>query len=331
MIIDIYEASKTYTINFERITQFLGKNVILKKHVMDIIKKYFSSEKYDEWENIPKIKLCDEELGRKYYTTYNISCRNDLIDYIRNLKAGMIVRLIKISMNEYSYQTAMKIIDDELTSIFLDLERNILRDIGNISVGYNCENLINIIQKSYIETREGKALEQLNNYELFNIFLNTLHRLQEYEPTKVLVCVKDIDHLLESDKYNTLCQKIEEISKITDTWFIISASLDGYCVVDKDMIEGINVFNELVYSVPDLEHLKEYLEDNYPFNVVLEEKKLLNILKYAIPYIGVAEPFLTYDVMTSIKIVNDTLEIKNSLDKPANVLSLAFLSDKNMI
>lgn len=325
MILDIHNGMNEYSINIERLTQFLGVNIVAKDTVIEILTRYFSTSKYAEWENMPNVEIQGEELGRKYFTTYLISGRADLINQIKNLKTGMIMRLIKLAMNEFEYQKSMEKISDELQLVFSNIEMSILTDLGNIAISFESENLFNIIQKSYIETRDGKQLEQLDNKELVEMFINTLIKLQEYEPEKMLIVLKNIDHLIDIRAYEQLIDRIKELSETTDSWCILSTSINGYCVVDNELMEGITVFNDAMYNLPDANHMKGFLEDNYPYLVNLNNK-LFELLKYAIPYIGLEKPFISYDSMICVKLINETLQMKNVLENPANSMVTAFLA-----
>ena len=325
MIIDICEQANVQTYNFERITQFLGQNIITKNKVIDSVAKYFSSDKYAEWENKPNLIYKGEEIGRKYFATILIDNRNDLINQIRNLKTGIIIKLIKNALNEFDYQNSMERINDELIKIFTDLENDIFDDIGNLSIGFEREGLLDIVQKTYIETKDSKHLEELETIELLNIFSNALVRLQKFEPAKVMVIFKNIDHILDSNNYNIFMKKLKEIAEITDSWFLISASLDGYCFIDGEYIEGIAVFNDVVFNMPDIEHLNKFLINNYPYNIN-EEENIVDIIEKVIPLIGKKTVFLSYDEMVAVKLINDTVEIKNILEKPLNSMVSAFLS-----
>ena len=59
-------------LNIECITQLCGINVQMKNYIIQNIVKYFSNTKYAEYEDKDDcvIKIDNEVVGRKYFTTY---------------------------------------------------------------------------------------------------------------------------------------------------------------------------------------------------------------------------------------------------------------------
>ena len=53
--------------------------------------------------------------------------------------------------------------------------------------------------------------------------------------------------------------------EMSEVSFLFSVSLEGYPVVEKDSIEGITVFGEDLFQMPNAERLSNFLEQSYPY------------------------------------------------------------------
>ena len=93
-------------LNIESITQLCGINVQKKNNIIQNIIKYFSTTKYAEYEDKDDcvIKIDDEVVGRKYYTTYYISNINDLISNIQISKNSIMKKYVYYVNSKYDNQ-----------------------------------------------------------------------------------------------------------------------------------------------------------------------------------------------------------------------------------
>lgn len=55
-----------------------------------------------------------------------------------------------------------------------------------------------------------------------------------------------------------------QFSNSFDAWFIVTTSIEGYVVLNRNLIEGINVINDCIFSFPDMEHIISFIRKNIP-------------------------------------------------------------------
>ena len=229
---------KSYEINFERVNQWCGQNVILKSKILRHLGKFFSGGKYYDWEEEPIILLDGERIGRKSYQTIMVHNKEEMISLIRNTKTGLFIKLLKERLNAFNYQDSLERIDMELTRIFSGVEDELLAHIPNLSINYERENLFDIVQKSELLSKSGDVLEKLNEPQLLETLMECICEYQYNVPNRIIVIIENIDHLVERQDYRHFIEKSFLISRQTETYFVFATSLDGYVYIDQGTIEG---------------------------------------------------------------------------------------------
>lgn len=253
MNMEIKLSDKTYEIGFEPIMQFCGQNILLKNSILEIIKKYFSSSKYYDYEEKIKCNIYIEgnEFGRKAFQINNINCKNDLISEIRITKNSLLSLYLKNIINEFNCQVYMNRIDDELTEIF-NIANDKMKEIGNLSLSYSISDIWEMIQKTEISgATEDEFVENKNAVELIEIYLSLLKKRMVYEPNRSLVIFENIDHMISVNDYKKILSVANKMTIDYDIHFIFSTSIDGYCIIDYGNEMGINVFNSMIYTLPE--------------------------------------------------------------------------------
>lgn len=327
MILSVKCEDKIYEVSLNGISQWCGYDVKTKNRIIDILNKYFSSAKYLEYERDMSgcIAIDGEKIGRKYYKIYCISSKEDLIQYIKGAKTGLIIKYIKSVINKFDYQKELEIIDDALLKIYQILNEDI-ESFGKVMFDYDREELFSIIHQSEIKSSDSDYLEILSEYELATIFLNTYKKIQTIEPEKSLIIFKNIDHLIHKEKYDNFIHICDDVKMDSNTEFIISSSIDEYVYFDKILCEGITVFNDVIYRVPEYIHLKEYVENEYPIYEELDEDTFDLIMKKCINKIGKTGNITSFEDVAIYKMINKTLLIDNIIEKPVKSMVIAYIS-----
>lgn len=316
-----------YAISFERVNQWCGCNVILKNKLLHEIERYFSSSKYGEWETEPNLRIDGNPVGRKYFTSYVINNREDIITLLRNSRTSIILKIIHEHINRFDYQQSLEIIDTELLKIFDVLSENVIGVMRKLSLNYERADLFEIIQKTEVLTCDGAPLETLSTYDLLNTVLESIKTIQEYNPERILIVTKNIDHMVTRQEYHKIVERMYEISYQTDTYFACSLSIIGYTHITELLCEGITVFNDVVFSLPEADRLYHFIVENYPVVTNLSKDTFFSLLEVAINNIGASGEIASIECEVIRKLINKTLAITNKLECPINPLFLAFLQE----
>jgi len=327
-MLTIKKGVKQYNVPLNNIMQWCGHNVIVKNELIDDIAKYFSTAKYMEHEQdmTDNILIDDEKVGRKHFQTYMIEDRNSLIQLIKMSKSSLVIKNIKKGLDTSLCQKELNVIDECLTRIYAGINGTVMDSLGSICVDYDRNELMDIIQQCHIVTNTGEPIERLGNMELVDIFLGAIGNLQKSEPESVMVLFKNIDHLLSAEEYKRLVQRCVETGSESDIYFIMSTSLPGYIVINSVICESIAVFNTICYVMPDYNHIKEFIEDNYPYYRTFEDDVLIGELSESIHSIGGEYPIAKLESYIIIKMINSTLCIDSRLQAVNNSLLMNYLN-----
>ena len=322
---------KSYDVNFERVNQWCGQNVILKSKILRYIGKYFSAGKYYDWEEEPIILLEGEKIGRKSYQTIMVHNKEEMISTIRNAKTGIFIKLLKERLNAFNYQDSLERIDMELTRIFSGVEEELFARIPNLSINYEREAFFDIVQKSELLSKSGDILDKLNVTKLLETLMECICEYQYCVPNRIILIIENIDHLVEQQDYRHFIEKSLLISRQTETYFVFTTSLDGYVYIDQGTIEGVSTFNDLIFSFPDSEHMCSFILDNFPYAIDHSEDDIFERIKEVVHRIGKDGEIISLESETIRKLVNRTMGITNCIKKSVNPMVLAFLKNENMV
>jgi len=325
MIFTVKENEKVFCFGFARVNQWCGHNIVLKNKLIRHITKYFSNSKYLTDEDEIRVFIEGEEVGRKYFNTIWIRNREDLISIIRNSKTGLLMKIVKERLNEFQYQDALERIDNELMRIFDELENRLFCNISNIMLNYERADLFDIIQSSEALSEKGKPLETMEEKELINTFLGLLEEYQSCIPEKVLIVFENIDHIMTVQDYKEVLEKCRKLSTTSESYFICSSSINRYVKINNELCEGITVFNDLIYTVPDYEHLLDYIRENYPYVTTLSDEQICEMLEDIIHGVGKSDDIVQLESEVIRKIINKTMAISNRMRKGVNPLIIPFL------
>lgn len=315
------------------ITQLCGQNILRKNIVINSFCKYFSSEKYAEYEQnyIDNTYLNGENVGRRYFKVIRISSRSQLLNALNIGKTSLLNTYIKKLVNDFDCQNKLEKIDELLSQIYIELNNELKQSIGKIELDYNVSELWDIIQKADLKMTNGEYLESVSSIELLNVFINVLVGILEDEPVKSVIVFDNIDHLIALKEYRQFVSKCSEISDRFDIYFIFLTSLDGYVYIDEDNLEGITVFNQEVFTFPSVDKLTYFTKNNYPFNRTFDDNELMEILTKIVQKIGKKNYILENEEMVICKMINDSLMIKEYRKKADNIAENCFLNGEDVL
>lgn len=323
MKVQICNKEKEYIINLMQITQLCGVNFYIKDFIINSIYKYFSNGKYMEYEkNMEEnIKINDEKLGRNYFDIIKIKGKEDLINILKITKTGLVNKYINNKMQNINFQRQLNIIDNALEEIYINLNQN---EFKNINFTYKREDLFNIIQHSAIKDVHERDLNELKNIDLLKDFLILIKEMQKISPSKQMLIIENIEHMISKDEYEDFYKQIKELTYDFDLWFIIPICIENYVCLDKEYISGINIINDVIYSLSNMEIIKDFIQNNYPYFKNWEDKELITILKFIINKIG-KEGIYNVKSEVVLKIFNDNLFVYSKHSGSLNTMENNFL------
>lgn len=324
---------ETYEINLQQITQVLGINIKKKQFIFTSLHKFFSGEKYSSYEAYMQdnIRLEGQKVGRKYFLSYSIQTREDLIKEIRLSKTSMMMQYLLTSYTGFDCRVEQEAITEHLEKLYLYINKEIKNFTDNIEIGYDVKKMLEIISDSTIYSTDGMEIEQLTNYQLLETYLDLLLQLQMKEPKKVMIILENMDHLLDYLEYEQIYLKMREITEKFDCWFLISTSLHGYVIVDTENIEGIQIVNDDLFCLPSYEHIYAFLKKEYPVEYEWNEAEVIRGLKEIMQYIGKKDWSIYLKGNVFLKLINQSLGMNLEIQSIVNSLEMAFLQDDNVI
>lgn len=312
MRVNISKYEKNYEFNLEQITQLTGVSFKTKDYILTSLKKHFSSSKYSEYEElmIDNVKIDGELIGRKYFNAYYIKNRQELLDSIKLTKTSIFMSYFKNIISELDNQFILQELSDKLEEFYIDVNKIINDRIGNIELGYEAYNVLDIIQKSDLFSSEKSYIEEMSNIDILLIYINLVTELSKKTGENAIVMISDIDHLLEPSEYATLIEKLKNKISESNNYYIFTSSIDNYAYIDEDVITGINAVNDEIFEFPSLERIKEFVENNYPCNIKLDECEFIKMLEGTVNNVGL-ESYVDIQSVIISKLINRTIGLSN--------------------
>lgn len=277
------------------------------------------------------IKINGEKTGRKYFSAFHISSREQLIQSIKISKSSLMMQYLSGIYSEIPYQWIIDQIQENLDKLYLEINKEIQNKIDCIEIGHYTKNIMEIIQSSDVSGTDETALESLPNKELIMAYIGILQEIQKKSPCKTLIIIENIDHFISYKDYKEILNKMLQFSNDFDVWFIVTTSIEGYVVLNQSLIEGINVINDCIFSFPDMEHMVSFIRKKYPTETIFEEKEICENIIPVIQNIGCEN--YKYDMRKSVmlKLLQNSLGIPLILKNIINSIEKAFLTDKSML
>lgn len=327
MNIEVKNKNEIYEIPLCSIIQLCGENIKKKEFICYSLEKYFSLSKYMAWEDKYKdnIRINGQEVGRQYFKSVVISSREDLIKILKISKTSMMTKYVEQCYMKFDFQVILEQISDMLDRIFISMNNEIKSIIGDFELDYQKNSMINILLSSQLFGGDENPLESLSNRELFMGGISLLAEMQKTNPQKILLIVKNVDHLLDFEEYCNLLKNIENISKYSEIYSIFTMSLRNYVFVNAEKIGGICVINEEIYTFPDMEHIKTFIKSYYPIEEDLSEKEIYKSLRSIIHKLGKENEEINLKENVIFKLFQNSMCYETVFDTDVNSLEIAFL------
>lgn len=326
MRVEISEYEKKYFFELMPVTQLCGQNIRVKSYLVESLRRYFGTFKYPEIKNKwrDNVSIDGEILGRKHFRVLCVKGIQDLLTLVKWSKQSLMLEYVKSLMDKFDWQAHLNVISDEMDLMFQMLNEEI-ETLGNIELNYDESELWDIIQKSTVTGQQEEPLEDKSGDELINIALNLIEAVLKVKPEKTLVILENPDHYVSVTEYKDALERMQEISRSFDIHFLNTVSLDGYVDCREELCEGISVFNEVSFQMPELEMLLQVINDNYPCNKVLEKEKLQTVLESIIHKIGKVDYLESLEENVVCKIINQSLLLNDRWDDTENLPEISFL------
>lgn len=310
----INDYNKKYEISLGNVTQVLGVNYRGKKYICDSIVKHFSSYKYQEFDEYMEenIKIDDEQPGRNEYRIINIKDRETLLEQMRMSKTTLVYEYLKNLLETLSCQRQLNALDANLTQIYMLINEKLKSEIGNISIEYEMQSLLNIVSKSEILTIDGTEIENLKNVDILKILLELVKENNKYNPEKIIILCQNIDHILTKSEYKSIISSLLDYDK--NVYFMLFLSTDNYVYLNREIICYVTVFNNTLFQVPNYDVLERFIADHYPINYSFEEEELLLVLQKVLNGVGIENYNISYKELLIKKMINKALCINDSYD-----------------
>lgn len=333
MKLEVVKENTTLEMNLTQITQLCGKDIVKKAYILESLSKHFSGARYAEYEENMKdnIMLDGKKVGRKYFAIQRIQGREDLLGMIKLGKSSLMMKYLSGRFTDFACQKELDVIAEHLEKLYLEINAQLAEAFRNIEISYERKNLLDMIQSSMILGKEEKCLEQLTNGELLDTYIDLLGEIQEKTPEKCMVIIEDIDHLMSYSEYCAFYQKLKVLCRKYDMWFVLSSSMEGFVVLEREFLTGVHIVNDVIYNLPQEEQILGFMEEQYPYHRKWEAKEALESLRCIIQEIGQEEYTIDLQSMVMLRMINNSLCIKCKHTKGINSLEKSFLASKDMV
>lgn len=322
-----------YEISLLQITQLCGTDFTKKNFILTSINKYFSSAKYAQYEENyqDNIRIDGEKVGRKYFLSQRISSREDLINMMKITKSSVMMKYLTSCMTEFTCQKELDCIAQHLDKLYLEINDILRKHVDTVEISYEQRNLMDIIQSSKVFGKENVAIEQLSNYELLETYFDLLKQVQMRSPEKIMIIIENIDHLVGYDEYLLLFDKMHALVNEFTIWFVITTSIEGFVVMKREFMSGINIINDIIFVLPEIEKLYYFMKERYPCEKEIDFQIIEECIKIVIQKIGQSGYVVNMESAVMLKLINDSLCINGISDITLNQLESCFLNGKNML
>ncbi|MCR5754929.1 MAG: hypothetical protein K6G30_09005, partial [Acetatifactor sp.] len=215
-----------------------------------------------------------------------ISSRNQLLSFLQLTKTSMLSMIVEEKLNDMNLQKQLESIEMIVQEILHRVNQEALGKIENLAMDYEPNSLWEMIQKTVIVRDDGKQLSQSSNYELLCDVIDIIGEKQRIMPNMQIIVFENVDHLISQDEYRKLLDRCENLTCRFNLWCVFCTSLVGYIQVNKKLWNGIALFGQEMIRLPEEEHLIRYLEDNWPYNRVIDETELFQMLQNVAQELG---------------------------------------------
>lgn len=326
MKIEVTEYEKIFSFELDTVAQLCGQNIIKKSYILESLRRYFGTYKYREEQNKwrDNVKINHETVGRRFFTLISISRKTDILDMIKWSKQSLLAEYISQFIQKYRCQSHLTMINKELENIYQALNME-LNQLGSIELTYSVSSVWDMVQKTSVIGRGDTSLEDKENYELLLTWINLLESVLANDPKKMLIIMEDIDHIVSRDEYKDFLVRIQNICTKYDIYFVLSTSIDGYVVCDKELCSGISIYGDVDFQMPTFDKVMQYIINNYPYYKAFTEYELQQNLAKIIHRIGQKSFLSSIEENVVCKLINKSLMLNEKWKNNENIAEIAFL------
>ena len=112
-----------------------------------------------------------------------------MIETIKIGKTNLLTQCIRYFLNDFDCQQQMSCIDENLTKIYLMLNKMLERNIVNLQLDYQYSDLWDIVQKSEVYLSDSRHIEEASDFELVKLCLDIIKQLLEINSEKTMIPV----------------------------------------------------------------------------------------------------------------------------------------------
>ncbi len=320
-------------LNFGSVTQLLGENGEEKEYIIKSLSKYFSNHKYAEYEEVQNynIMINDDEIGRGYFKVDVFSNIDEidkqmttekkaiLSDYIINLVETFEINREVCSLNEHIEKIVTKFNENvQISSLNVEVD----------SIDYGIKELIKNHLQVKVYNEKYCNLEYISNINKIMCYLEILEKVNINSPQKRLIIFNNIDNYISVSEYVVLIKELGKISVQNDFYFILSTSKEGYACLDEELIKSINVVNDVIFNVPDIDIIREFVENNYPYYRQITNEEMLEMLSQIVHKIGKENKLINIDSQVTLKLINNQELKKTKGIKIPNKIELYYIQQE---
>lgn len=309
MNITINNGSLEYTINVEKLTQLCGIDIIKKDYIIDSIYKHFSLYKYNEYEEnmIDNVLINGEKASRSDYICFYIDRREDLISQFKLTKQSILSKIISTKLQLYNFKNEINGLSIAINNLYERM--NELLTFEYIRFSYDIENIFEIGNEMKIVSVDEEEIASISNYELLMSYLKIIGEYHQYFNTKIMLIIKNIDHMINKEEYKKIVDYIKEEFKTKEIFVILTISLPNYTIINKETVLGLNVINDVIFQFPEADKIENFINNYYPMNTNCNFTEIEEYMTRIVHYIGNCSVKYGLKWQVLLKLFNDSLKI----------------------
>ena len=238
--------------------------------------------------------------------------KKDIIQMIKMTKQSLLMEYVKNIIQDFDWQLHLRNLSEEIEIMFQIINDQVNK-VGDIEISYAMSDVWDMVQKSEVSGIDDTELSDKSNAELILILLNIVDNVLKNNPKKTLILFENLDHLVSLEEYIEIIHAAETISKKYDLYFIFSSSLNKYVCCDVDYLEGISVFGDVHFQMPEYNRLYLFLKENYPYEKEFSNEHVQEIICNIIQNIGQSNFLNTVEENVVCKLINQTLLLDDKI------------------
>ncbi len=299
------------------VTQLCGMNVLKKRELLDEMLNYFL-----EKDSGCDIRVDGDVVGKEYFTLHHVMDARDLAAEFAFSKNSMIYKTVLEYIRQFEAEKIMEQIDHQYAMIFQTINRRFSENIGKLSVEYD------LIKKNEELIKKCEVNVPEDHGELLMLYINLILEQNQISPEKRLIIIENVDFMIERQKYLQLIDRCNEIAKESDMWFLFSVSIPGYGVVKEELMEGITVVNDVIYSFDEVSYVKAYIEENYPIYKEFSQTEIMDTLRECLHSLGASYAPSVASMVIDKMISNSMGIYKEGQKEDIKLAEIAYLNEK---